>query len=157
MIVPRKKKKKVEIPTTSTGDIAFLLIIFFMSVTKFDVKEGVKVQLNKAVPSAIESTTEIQLTEQEMTRIEITDAGLIKINNLEPRIYSDDDLDKLFLDKVKMRENLNNLSKDPKTKKTKMLFLVKTNSEAPYKDMVRVVDHLVTYRDRAMISISTQI
>jgi biopolymer transport protein ExbD len=157
MRVPRKKKRKVEIPTTSTGDIAFLLIIFFMSTTKFDVKEGVKVQLNKAVPSAAETTTEIKLTEQEMTRIEITDTGLIKINNLEPRVYSDTELNDLILEKVKMRENLNKASKDPKTNKTKMLFLVKTNSEAPYKDMVRVVDHLVTYRDRAMISISTQI
>lgn len=157
MKVARKRKRKVEIPTTSTGDIAFLLIIFFMATTKFDVKEGIKVQLNKAVSTEQMQTTEIKLTELEMTRIEITEAGLIKINNEEPRSFSDDALDKLILDKVEMREELNRKSTDPDVKKLKMLFLVKTNSEAKYSEMVRVVDHLVTYRDRAMISISTQI
>lgn len=49
MKVTRKIRPSANIPTTSTGDISFLLIVFFMSTTKFDVKEGVKVQLNKAV------------------------------------------------------------------------------------------------------------
>jgi biopolymer transport protein ExbD len=157
MKVSRRIKKKAEIPTASTGDIAFLLIIFFMSTTKFDVKEGVKVQLNKALPSQQQSTTEIKLTEQEMTRIEITENGFLSINNQEPRYFSDADLDKLIKDKVEMREEINRKSTSPEVKKVKMLFLVKTNSEAKYSEMVRVVDHLVTYRDRSMISISTQL
>ncbi len=157
MKVTRKRKRKAEIPTASTGDIAFLLIVFFMSTTKFDVKEGVKVQLNKAVSQEQMQTTEIKLTEQEMTRIEITAEGLLKINNDEPRAFSDEDLDEMILSKVEMREEINRKSTDPEVKKVKMLFLVKTNTEAKYNEMVRVVDHLVTYRDRAMISISTQI
>ena len=56
-----------------------------------------------------------------------------------------------------MRDALNRQETDPNLRSTKMLFLVKTNPEAKYNDMVRVVDHLVTYRDRAMISISTAI
>ena len=128
-----------------------------MSTTKFDVKEGVKVQLNKALPSQQQSTTEIKLTEQEMTRIEITENGFLSINNQEPRYFSDADLDKLIKDKVEMREEINRKSTSPEVKKVKMLFLVKTNSEAKYSEMVRVVDHLVTYRDRSMISISTQL
>jgi len=157
MKVTRKKRGSVSIPTTSTGDIAFLLIVFFMSTTKFDVKEGVKVQLNKAANQEMQKTTEIKLTDREMTRIEITDTGLLKINEAEPRSYSDADLDKLILEKIKMRDALNRQEKDPNLRSTKMLFLVKTDPEAKYNDMVRVVDHLVTYRDRAMISISTAI
>jgi biopolymer transport protein ExbD len=157
MKVGRKLKRKAEIPMTSTADIAFLLIIFFMATTKFDIKEGVKVQLNKAVPAEQVSTKEIKLTESEMTRIEITEAGLIKINNLEPRSLSDAELDKIILDKVEMREKLSKASSNPEIKKLKMLFLVKTSSEAKYSEMVRVVDHLVSYRDRATISISTQL
>lgn len=157
MKVSRKRKRKVEIPNASMSDIAFLLIVFFMATTKFDIKEGVKVQLNKAVSSEQLETTEVQLTELEMTRIEITESGLLKINNLEPRSFTDAELNQLILEKVEMRERLNRESTDPEVKKQKMLFLVKTNSEAKYNDMVRVVDHLVTYRDRAMISISTQI
>ena len=157
MKVTRKRKRKADIPTASTGDIAFLLIVFFMSTTKFDVKEGVKVQLNKAANQEMQKTTEIKLTDREMTRIEITDTGLLKINEAEPRNYSDADLDKLILEKIKMRDALNRQEKDPNLRSTKMLFLVKTDPEAKYNDMVRVVDHLVTYRDRAMISISTAI
>lgn len=157
MKVARKRKRKVEIPNSSMSDIAFLLIIFFMATTKFDVKEGVKVQLNKAVSREQLETTEVQLTEQEMTRIEITESGLIKINNEDPRSFTDNELDQLFLSKIEMRERLNRESTDPEVKDTKMLFLVKTDTEAKYNDMVRVVDHLVTYRDRALISISTQI
>jgi biopolymer transport protein ExbD len=157
MKVARKRKRKVEIPNASMSDIAFLLIIFFMATTKFDVKEGVKVQLNKAVSQEQIETTEVQLTEQEMTRIEITESGLIKINNEEPRSFTNNELNQLFLSKIEMRERLNRESTDPEVKDTKMLFLVKTDTEAKYNDMVRVVDHLVTYRDRALISISTQI
>lgn len=157
MKVTRKRKRKADIPTASTGDIAFLLIVFFMSTTKFDVKEGVKVQLNKAVKQQQQQTTEIKLTDKEMTRIEITETGHLKINDGEPRAFNDADLDKLILDKIEMREKMNRESSDPALKSTKMLFLVKTNSEAKYNDMVRVVDHLVSYRDKAMISISTSI
>lgn len=158
MKVPRKKKMAVSIPTTSTGDIAFLLIIFFMATTKFDVKEGVKVMLNKAAQAeAMTTQKEIKLTEREMTRIEITENGMIKINTEEPRLFSDEELNKVILDKVEWREKLSRSSTDPAERELKMLFLVKTNSEAKYSEMVRVVDHLVPYRDRAQISISTQI
>jgi biopolymer transport protein ExbD len=157
MKVTRKRKRKADIPTATTGDIAFLLIVFFMSTTKFDVKEGVKVQLNKAVNQEQEQTTQIQLTEKEMTRLEIMENGYLKVNDTEPRAFSDSELDKLILDKIEMRDDLNRLETDPDLRSTKMLFLVKTNPEAKYNEMVRVVDHLVTYRDRAMISISTAI
>lgn len=157
MKVGRKRKKKAEIPTASMSDIAFLLIIFFMATTKFDVKEGVRVQLNKAVAEEQTAATETKLTENEMTRIEITREGLIRINTMDPRAYSDAELNKLILDKIEMRERLSRASSDPVERELKMLFLVKTDTEAKYSHMVRVVDHLVPYRDRAQISISTQI
>jgi hypothetical protein len=56
-----------------------------------------------------------------------------------------------------MREAISRSSTNQAERELKMLFLVKTNPEAKYSDMVRVVDHLVPYRDRAQISISTQI
>ncbi|HQF67909.1 MAG TPA: biopolymer transporter ExbD [Candidatus Cloacimonadota bacterium] len=158
MKIPRKRKTTANIPTTSTGDISFLLIVFFMSTTKFDVKEGVKVMLNKATQAEkMTAQTEIKLTEKEMTRIEIVENGMIKINTEEPRYLSDDDLDQIILQKVEMREAISRSSSIQAERELKMLFLVKTSPEAKYSDMVRVVDHLVPYRDRAQISISTQI
>lgn len=158
MKVARKMKRKAEIPNASMSDIAFLLIVFFMSTTKFDIQEGVKVQLNKAESvEKQEQTQEIELTEDKMTRIEILDSGLIKINNLEPRLYSDDELDELFRKKIELRDKMNRQSAISAEKDLKMLFLLKTSTEAKYSEMVRVVDLLVTYRDKAMISISTQV
>ena len=158
MKIPRKRKATADIPTTSTGDISFLLIVFFMSTTKFDVKEGVKVMLNKATQAEkMTSQTEIKLTEKEMTRIEIVENGMIKINTEEPRFLSDADLDQIIMQKVEMREAISRSSTSQAERELKMLFLVKTHPEAKYSDMVRVVDHLVPYRDRAQISISTQI
>lgn len=78
MKITRKKRGSVSIPTASTGDIAFLLIVFFMSTTKFDVKEGVKVQLNKAVAQEQLQTTQLKLTEKEMTRLEIMETGIVE-------------------------------------------------------------------------------
>ncbi len=157
MKVGRKRKKKAEIPTASMSDIAFLLIIFFMATTKFDVKEGVRVQLNKAVEQEQAKTTEIKLTENEMTRIEITQDGMLRINNAPARPFNDEELKKLILDKIELRERLNRESTIAEEKDLKMLFLVKTDTEAKYSYMVRVVDFLVPHKDRAQISISTQI
>ena len=101
MKIPRKRKATADIPTTSTGDISFLLIVFFMSTTKFDVKEGVKVMLNKATQAEkVSGQAEIKLTEKEMTRIEIVENGMIKINTEEPRYLSDADLDKINMQKL---------------------------------------------------------
>ncbi|NLW19201.1 MAG: biopolymer transporter ExbD [Candidatus Cloacimonetes bacterium] len=157
MNVTRKRRRKVEIPTASTGDIAFLLIVFFMATTKFDVKEGVKVQLTKAVDQAQQKASEIKLTENEMTRIDIMQNGQLSFNGATPVTLSDTDLDKKILEKIEMRDALNKRETDPTLRSTKMLFLVKTDPEANYEYMVRVVERLVTHRDRALISISTSI
>ena len=124
MEVTRKRRRKVEIPTASTGDIAFLLIVFFMATTKFDVKEGVKVQLTKAVDQAQQKASEIKLTDKEMTRIDIMENGQLSINGAEPITMSDADLDKRILEKIEMRDGLNKMEKDPVLRSTKMLFSV---------------------------------
>lgn len=122
MNVTRKIRPRASIPTTSTGDISFLLIVFFMSTTKFDVKEGVKVQLNKAVPEEQVRTTEIKLTEAEMTRLEILPDGRIKVNNEEPRVFTDEELVNLIQSKIEMRERLNQQSSDPEVRKQRCSF-----------------------------------
>ncbi|MCD6382704.1 MAG: biopolymer transporter ExbD, partial [Candidatus Hydrothermae bacterium] len=48
MKIRQKKEMKVVIPTASTSDIAFLLIIFFMLTTVFRKELGLKVTLPQA-------------------------------------------------------------------------------------------------------------
>jgi len=46
--ISRRKEEQPDIPTASTADIAFLLIIFFMVATTFRTGKGLKVSLPEA-------------------------------------------------------------------------------------------------------------
>ncbi len=128
MKIGRKRKAKSEIPTASTSDIAFLLIIFFMATTKFDVKEGIKIVLPQATQKQEGQTQSLTLTEKEMTRLQILADGLIVVNKEAPRALENNDIDALIQQKVKINPD--------------MIFKVITDREAKYSEMVRVVDRL---------------
>ena len=128
MKVSRKRKASPVIPSASTGDIAFLLIIFFMATTKFDVKEGIKLVLPKATEENSEKTKSLTLTEKEMTRIQIQADGSIVINKEAPRRFDNSQLEAL----IKAKQDVN----------PKMLFKVITDREAKYSDMINVLDRL---------------
>ncbi len=128
MKIARKRKAKSEIPTASTSDIAFLLIIFFMATTKFDVKEGIKIVLPQATEKQEGQVQSLTLTEKEMTRFQIMADGQIAINKEAPRTLENNELDMLIQKKVKENQD--------------MIFKVITDREANYNEMVRVVDRL---------------
>jgi biopolymer transport protein ExbD len=125
MKVSRKRKGSSEIPTASTSDIAFLLIIFFMATTKFDVKEGLTLVLP---PVAKETTVKVKLTDKDLTRIVITSQGEIIFNDENPGPFNQS----LFDSKIKTK-----LSENPE-----MIFSIKTDRDAKYNDMIRVLDRL---------------
>ncbi|PKN73597.1 MAG: biopolymer transporter ExbD [Candidatus Cloacimonetes bacterium HGW-Cloacimonetes-3] len=128
MKIGRKRKGKAEIPTSSMSDIAFLLIIFFMATTKFDVKEGIKLVLPQATEKQEGEVQSLTLTEKEMTRLQITGDGQIMVNKEAPRVIESGELDTLIQKKVKENQD--------------MIFKVITDREAKYSEMVRVVDRL---------------
>ncbi|HAN41756.1 MAG TPA: biopolymer transporter ExbD [Candidatus Cloacimonetes bacterium] len=141
MNISRKRKGKVSIPTASTADIAFLLIVFFMSTTKFDVKEGIKLVLPAMAPDSAEGKAEtIQLGEDKMTRLQIQEDGTIILNKEAARHIEDAELDSII--QQKLRENQD------------MIFRVITDRNAQYKDMIRVVDRLKAQKAEK-ISLST--
>ncbi|MDD4308896.1 MAG: biopolymer transporter ExbD, partial [Candidatus Cloacimonetes bacterium] len=102
MKIGRKRKGKAEIPTASTADIAFLLIIFFMATTKFDVKEGIKIVLPQASEKQETPIQSLTLTEKEMTRFQITADGQLVVNKEAPRTIENSELDALIQQKVKI-------------------------------------------------------
>ena len=128
MKIGRKRKSKAEIPTSSMSDIAFLLIIFFMATTKFDVKEGIRIVLPQAAAESTQQAQTLTLTEKEMTRLQITADGMIVVNTEAPRSYESGELDALIQQKQKLNPE--------------MIFKVITDREAKYNDMIRVVDRL---------------
>ena len=106
MKIGRKRKGKAEIPTSSMSDIAFLLIIFFMATTKFDVKEGIKIVLPQATEKQENQVQSLTLTEKEMTRLQILADGQIVVNKEAPRTIESGELDDLIQQKVKENQDM---------------------------------------------------
>lgn len=73
--IARRSQTAIEIPTSSTSDIAFLLIIFFMVATTFRSAQGLKVALPQA-----ESTERI-LKRRNVESIWIDKTGKISVND----------------------------------------------------------------------------
>ena len=141
MKISRKRKGSVSIPTASTADIAFLLIVFFMSTTKFDVKEGLKLVLPAMAPESAEGKAEtIQLGEDKMTRLQILEDGSIILNKEAARRIEDAELDAIIQNKLRVNQD--------------MIFRVITDRNAQYNDMIRVVDRLKAQKAEK-ISLST--
>ena len=94
MNLRRKRKNLGGIPTASMSDVAFLLLVFFLSTTKFDIKKG----LGLVLPPASELAKEkVKLKEENITKILINKEGqillktvdseeLIQMNQLESKI-----------------------------------------------------------------------
>ena len=140
MTISRKRKGKAEIPTSSMSDIAFLLIIFFMATTKFDVKEGIKIVLPQSSTSTSENVETLTLTEKEMTRFLIMPDGLIAVNKEAPRMIESVELDAMIQKKIDLNDQ--------------MIFRVITDREAKYSETIRVVDRLKAAKAEK-ISLST--
>ena len=78
MFRPRKKRIEDGIPTASMADVAFLLLIFFLSTTRFDMKNG----LGFVLPGpATEDTQRARISDENLTRILINREGQVALNN----------------------------------------------------------------------------
>ena len=77
MNLRRKRKSIGGIPTASMSDIAFLMLIFFLSTTKFDIKKG----LGLVLPEMGESKGRIK--KENLTRVEINDEGKILLRSVD--------------------------------------------------------------------------
>ncbi|NPB03233.1 MAG: biopolymer transporter ExbD [Thermotogae bacterium] len=75
MKLKRKREMKAQIPTASMSDIAFLLIIFFMTVTVFRKAQGLPVQLPFA------KTTERILKQRDLAFVWIGRNGKVSVDD----------------------------------------------------------------------------
>jgi biopolymer transport protein ExbD len=58
-----------EVPSSAMSDIAFLLIVFFMTISIFAVKEGFKLktpQKDKVIKKTVKDLVKVRLTEKEI-------------------------------------------------------------------------------------------
>jgi biopolymer transport protein ExbD len=111
--------EEAEIPTASMADIAFLLIIFFMTTTNFAREKGLKFVL----PEKKDQPQEIKIKTENLLKISINDKGEMFLNDEEARW---ENLER----EVKLR-----LEKNPN-----LIILIRTHRDAPYEYMIRAFD-----------------
>jgi len=134
MKLGRKRKNLGGIPTTSTSDISFLLLVFFLSTTTFDIKKG----LGLVLPPASDPTQkQAKINPKNLTKVWINENGLVAVNEDEVPL---EDLEKLIRNKVKDNAD--------------MVISLKTDRKSNYEYMVRVLD-LLQAAGAEKISLST--
>lgn len=126
MAVLNKKKSRVsgEVPMSSTADIAFLLLIFFLVTTVFPKDKGLSIVLP-------EPGEEAQVSQKNILHILIQPNGQVVVKRGEAQneqVLRAADIEGVWRQEVAANPNL--------------IAAVKTHPDAPYKDMIDVLDAL---------------
>jgi len=120
----RRKKVSDEIPTASMADIAFLLLIFFLTTTVFDEEKGLSIVL----PEAAET---VEVSQKNILHLVIQENGVIRVKRGESpqeQMVQANEISSIWRLDVAQNENL--------------IAAVKTAPNAPYRLMIDVLDAL---------------
>ncbi|MEO0094426.1 MAG: biopolymer transporter ExbD [candidate division WOR-3 bacterium] len=128
MELRQKKKIKPVIPTASMGDIAFLIIIFFMTTTVFTREKGIKMLL----PEKTQQETKVK--PENVVSILINPEGALKLRasgydgiDISPQNYAE--VRRIVEEKLLERDTL-------------LVVSLKTSKDAKYQAMVSVLDQI---------------
>ena len=134
--VKQKKLRQVaRIPTASMADVAFLLLIFFLITTKFDIKQGLGLVLP---PHSEAGGKRVKIKKENLTKIKVNKRGDIAIDE---RLVSPRELKIIIKEKIK--EN------------PKMVFVLEADRRCKYYMMVRALDQLLAAGAKT-VSLSTR-
>ena len=125
MLMKRKNKVSAEIPNASMADIAFLLLVFFLTTTVFNEEKGLELLLPES------KAQEVQISQKNMLHIIVNPNGMITLKkgkNPEEQPIQVDGLAE------RMRQEI---ALNPK-----IIAAVKTDPDATYDQMVQVLDEL---------------
>ena len=129
MILRKRKKLRSEIPTASMGDVAFLILIFFLTSTVFTRDKGLKMLL----PEKTEETDRVQVKPENIVSILINPAGAVRIKAaaVEKNLTLDqyNEIKEIIEDRLLERDTL-------------LVVSLRTSKEAPYGSMVQVLDQV---------------
>ncbi|MCF7919228.1 MAG: biopolymer transporter ExbD [Candidatus Cloacimonetes bacterium] len=134
MKVNRKRRNLGGIPTTSTSDISFLMLVFFLATTTFDIKKGLGLVLP---PAADAESITAKILPENITKVWININGDVAVNE-----------EIVPLDKLERR--IRSVVKD----NPDMVISLKTDRKSKYDYMVRVLD-LLQAAGAEKISLST--
>ncbi|MGB9824249.1 MAG: ExbD/TolR family protein [Candidatus Hydrothermia bacterium] len=138
-ILPKPKiPQEAEIPTASMADIAFLLIIFFMTSTVFMRDKGLKLVLPEKTDQVV------KIGGERLIRVSINDVGEIFLEEEQVTVLDlKEKLAKRILDYKEKHEG-----KDP-------VIVIRTNVEAPYEKMIEVFDVIKQIPEAKAVSLAS--
>ncbi len=122
-----KKRSKVseEIPSASMADIAFLLLIFFLTTTVFSEEKGLQLVLPEA------QTEEVRVASKNILHIFVNPDGSISVKR-------GGDPNEQYVE----LEDLKELVETEIAENPKIIAAVKVTAEAKYQSMIDVLDEL---------------
>lgn len=119
-----KGSTRPKIPTASMGDIAFLIIIFFMTTSVFSRDKGLKIVLP-------EKGEEVKIKQENMVTVRVSPDGKVLID-----------------DKIVTIPEVRQLVEEKIVANPKLSFGIKVSRRAPYRVMIEVYDQLkLAYRE----------
>jgi biopolymer transport protein ExbD len=128
MELRKKRKSTPNIPTASMGDIAFLIIIFFMTSTVFTREKGIKMLL----PEKSQEITKVK--PENVVSILINPEGALKLKapgydgiDISPQQYSE--VKRIVEEKLLERDTL-------------LVVSLKASRDARYQAMIEVLDQI---------------
>ncbi len=121
-----KKKNRVsgEIPTASMADIAFLLLVFVLVTTVFDEEKGLSIVL----PEPQET---VEVSQKNILHLVVRADGIVEVKRGEsPSVQPVNASEVETIWRLEVAQNPN------------LIAAVKTYPDAPYRNMVAVLDQL---------------
>ncbi len=133
-----KAPQEAEIPTASMADIAFLLIIFFMTSTVFMRDKGLKLVLPEKTDQIV------KVGGERVIRVSINDVGDIFLE--EEQVSS-----------LELKEKLTKRIEDYKAKHggKDPIIVIRTNVEAQYEKMIEVFDVVKQIPEAKAVSLAS--
>jgi biopolymer transport protein ExbD len=124
-LLKRKSKVSDEIPTASMADIAFLLLIFFLTTTVFEEEKGLPIVLPEA------SAMEQAVSQSNIIHFLVQVDGAVVIRRGESQA-----------EQVVSYSEIEGIMRQEIANNPRIIAAVKTDPNSPYRHMINVLDEL---------------
>ncbi|UCC47924.1 MAG: biopolymer transporter ExbD [Gemmatimonadota bacterium] len=124
-MLQRKSKVSDEIPTASMADIAFLLLIFFLTTTVFEEEKGLPIVLPEA------TAAEVEVSQSNIIHFLVREDGAVAIRRGESQA-----------EQVVAYSEIEGIMRQEIANNPNIIAAVKTAPNSPYRHMINVLDEL---------------
>ena len=124
-MLQRKSRVSDDIPTASMADIAFLLLIFFLTTTVFEEEKGLSIVLPEA------AAEQVEVSQKNIIHFLVQPDGAVVIRRGESQA-----------EQVVAFSQIEGIMRQEISSNAEIIAAVKTDPDAPYGHMINVLDEL---------------